>query len=212
MTVNLVALFPSHLDLNGDQANLKVARKRLEWLGHEVTVIGVEKGQELPDNAHLVFLGHGSIAAWNDLEEPLRNLVPQLRSYVDQGGAFMAVASGYERAIQLGIFDGTTEPTNRVSKFEIQELEGQEVLGYLNAATNAPVIQKKGLLLGTQLHGPFFAKNPEFTDRYLTQILNAESEPIPVGNFDKDAANENVGRVADIVKAVWELERDLASE
>ncbi|MEN9955915.1 MAG: hypothetical protein RLY34_722, partial [Actinomycetota bacterium] len=34
--INLVALFPNHLDLNGDQANLKVAKKRLEWLGYEV--------------------------------------------------------------------------------------------------------------------------------------------------------------------------------
>lgn len=212
MTVTLVALFPGHLNLNGDQANLTVAKKRLEWFGYTVEVVPVDRGQVIPSSADLIFLGHGSIAAWNDLAEPIAQMVPQIQAFIARGTAFMAVASGYERAIEFGLFDGSLEETKRVSKFEIQNIENQEVLGYLNAATAAPVIQKKGLLLGTQLHGPFFAKNPEFTDQYFSEILSDKSEPVPSVNRIKDSANENVGRVADIVKSVWELERELASE
>ena len=81
------------------------------------------------------------------------------------------------------------------------------------------MIQKNALLLGTQLHGPFFAKNPEYADMYLSEILSTKLDSAslgeaPIESFMKPTTGlkHNVDRVADIVKAVWELEKDLASE
>jgi len=53
------------------------------------------------------------------------------------------------------------------------------------------------------------AKNPQFADSYLLAIaesrgLSPESKNVPLNN-DADL-------VAGIVKQIWELERDLASE
>jgi hypothetical protein len=128
----------------------------------------------------------------------------------------MAVASGQEWAIRSGLLAGDANPTDRISKFEIAEIEGREILGYLNSSTSAPVIQKNGLSFGTQLHGPVLAKNPEFADSYLLEIAAAR------GVMNNKAVNNEVSRsndlknnadlVAGIVKQVWELERDLASE
>jgi CobQ-like glutamine amidotransferase family enzyme len=66
------------------------------------------------------------------------------------------------------------------------------------------------------LHGPVLAKNPEFADSYLLEIAAAR------GVMNNKAVNNEVSRsndlknnadlVAGIVKQVWELERDLASE
>lgn len=211
MSLKLVSLFPGHLDLNGDQANLKVIQKRLQWFGYQSSLVAVNKGDQIPADADLIFLGHGSMAAWSDIDQNLATIVPDIKSRISSGAAFMAVSSGHERAIQLGIFSGLVSKQERVSKFEIAKLEGKEVLGYLNSATNAPVIQKHGLSLGTQLHGPIFAKNPQLVDAYLAEIL--ESRNIELAKISEKDLTSTAQKVVDqVVDQVWELERELASE
>ena len=219
MKLKFASLFPEHLDLNGDQGNIKVAIKRLEWCGHEASISAVSKGESIPADADFIFLGHGSLAAWADLDAHLSVLMTQAKQMIAGGAAFMAVASGYERAIQFGIFPNVLKSVERVSKFDIQESQGLEVLGYLNAATDAPVIQKNALVLGTQLHGPFFAKNPDYADMFLSEILATKFNSPSLGGSPTESLmkpstglKHNVDRVADIVEAVWHLEKELASE
>ena len=216
MSFKIATFFPEHLDLNGDQANLLVASKRLEWLGYEVEISAIEKATELPSETDLIFVGHGSIAAWDDINESMTNAATWISNSVQKGCGFMAVASGQEWAIRSGLLAGDANPTDRISKFEIAEIEGREILGYLNSSTSAPVIQRHGLALGTQLHGPVLAKNPEFADSYLLEIAAARgvmnnSAVIKEVSRSNDLKN-NSDLVAGIVKQVWELERDLASE
>jgi CobQ-like glutamine amidotransferase family enzyme len=211
MKIRIAALFPDHLDLNGDQANLKVAKARLEWLGYEVEIIPVHKGDQVPAESAMVFLGHGSIAAWADIDSELRAQVPKLKAMIQEGVAFMAVASGHERAIELGFFPGKVAKRERISKFELTNLNGLEVLGYLNSETDAPIIQKSGLLLGTQLHGPLFAKNPKLVDAYFAEII--ESRNIGVGSqVSQPDSRAKIDFVSAIVDQVWSLEKQLASE
>ena len=210
--IKLISLFSRHLDLNGDQANLKVAQIRLGWFGHQVEIVNVDKGEAIPTDAALVFLGHGSIAAWADIEDDLYKLVPQITSLIANGMAFMAVASGHERAIELGLMPGKVDKVERVSKFEIATLDGQEILGYLNSETTAPIIQKQGLVLGTQLHGPLFAKNPDFVDSYLAEVLQSQLGTLVTLQASGAQAKNNADQVAGIVEEVWKLERELASE
>jgi CobQ-like glutamine amidotransferase family enzyme len=105
---------------------------------------------------------------------------------------------------------GSAAARDRISKFEIAQLDGLEILGYLNSATDAPVIQKHGLALGTQLHGPVFAKNPKFTEVYIREFASARG--LTLVSSSEVAQKNNASLVADIVSQVWELERDLASE
>lgn len=218
MKVKLVTLCPGHLNLNGDQANLKIAKRRLEWLGYEVEIGAVDKGQQIPDDAALIFLGHGSLAAWKDIDSHLLQSLNQIRSLIANGSGFMAVASGHEWAIRNGVFPGSAEVKPRISKFEIALLNGVEVLGYLNSGTSAPTIQKQELRLGTQLHGPVFAKNPNLADSFLLEILKSRGVLIPRAeevdfvHASGASLNNNADLVAGIVDQVWDLERKLASE
>lgn len=209
MTVNLVALYPGHLNLNGDQSNLTVAKQRLEWFGYKCEILSVEKGDQIPAHADLIFIGHGSYAAWSDLEEEFRKIKIDISSLVARGCGLMAIASGYEKAIELGFFAGDLSSSRRTSKFEIAKLDGLEVLGYQNTITKAPIIQKKGLLLGSQLHGPIFAKNPELADSYLAEIMSAKNEAIPVGVQSNQL---KIDQITKLVDSVWELERELTRE
>ena len=211
MSIKLVSLFPGHLNLNGDQANLKVIQMRLKWFGYQSSVVAVNVGDQIPADAHLIFLGHGSMAAWNDIDEKLKSLIPEIKKRISLGSAFMAVSTGHERAIDFGLFPGKVSSRERVSKFEIAQLEGKDVLGYLNSSTDAPVIQKQGLCLGTQLHGPLFAKNPELVDSFLAEIFQSKKMETP-RNLEKTGAHAAEDLVNQILAQVWELERELASE
>lgn len=207
MSVRLAALFPEYLNLNGDQANLMVAKKRLEWFGYECEIVSVGIGEDIPEDVHLIFLGHGSLAAWSFLNAEPERMVPQITQAINSGAGFMAIASGYEKSIRFGFFGGDTSPTKRVSKFELVKFGEIEVLGYRNTTTKAPVIQKENLLLGSQLHGPLFAKNPELVDSYLADILAAKNHSVA-----KRPEKNNLDQVAEIIEAVWSLEKDLARE
>lgn len=207
MNLKIVALFPDHLNLNGDQANLMVMQKRLAWRGINSQIVSVQKGASLPSDSDFIFLGHGSIAAWNDIADDLERLLPSLKSATKAGCAFMAVASGHEKLIQLGLFSGAVEPIERVSKFEIAELGELRVLGYLNSGTNAPVLQLHKLLLGTQLHGPVFAKNPALVDKFISEILSGKG--LDMRDFADDS---RISRVDELAGSVWQLEEELASE
>ena len=209
MILNFVTLFPGHLNLNGDQANLDVLSKRLSWFGHEAQITSVDKGHTPSTNADLIFIGHGSIAAWKDIEPHLEAQLIWIKEQLRSGALLFAVASGYERAISMDLFQGSLNETARISKFEIVESRLGEVLGYLNAATDAPVFQVQDGNIGTQLHGPLMAKNPRLADQLLSEMLKRHGSELnePLAGIKND-----VDQVADIVEKVWELERKLASE
>lgn len=211
MSLKFVALYPSHLDLNGDQANLKVLAKRLAWRGLQAEIVALQKGMDIPADADLIFIGHGSMAAWQDIKTDIQRLLPSIKKHLDAGKAFMAVASGYELSFELGLFAGSLEPRPRVSKFEIADLNGTQVLGYLNSASNSPVIEKHGLTLGTQLHGPVFAKNPELADAYLAEMLKRKNISWPEKAVN-EKADQAVGLIKEIVAQVWKLENELSRE
>lgn len=211
MKLVLATLYPGHLNLNGDQANLDIIKKRLGWAGIECELIEIGKGRRIEKNVDLIFIGHGSVAAWRDLEAELQDRIPELETLVASGVALMVVASGHDWAIGAGFFDHKLSSVPRVSKFEIANLGELEILGYLNSATDAPVIEKKGLLLGTQLHGPIFAKNPNLVDQYVGEIIESKFGPEGREQY-QPSSNQNAEIVSGIVSKVWELERELASE
>lgn len=210
MTIHLVTMFPDHLDLNGDQANLLVAKRRLGWLGFDVKISQIQKGTELPTDHDFIFVGHGSIAAWADIRESMDASADWMSDSIANGVGFMAVASGHEWSIQKGLLQGELDECQRVSKFEVAKLNSIEVLGYLNSSTTAPVIQKSGLVIGTQLHGPVFAKNPELVDSFFLELVSARK--IVAKHETTESAKKDASLVAGIVQQVWDLEKELASE
>lgn len=211
MKLTVAALFPTHLDLNGDQANLKVLAKRASWYGIELEIIEVQKGQSLPSTIDFIFLGHGSKAAWLDIAEDLARLRTSIHQHLLNGGAFMAVSSGYEMAVSHGWVTGNNSKQSRVSKFEIAELDGRQVLGYLNTDSSLPVVQQQSNSLLTMLHGPFFAKNPEIADDLLRKLVEAKGQALNA-DYVTDKAGQSADFIKTLVAEAWQLESDLARE
>ncbi len=213
MTVSLVALFPNHLNLNGDLANIRVLQQQLAWRGVESSVSFVEKGNSIPKGADFLLLGHGSEAAWNDLERDLRSIKTELVEAFEQGMPGLAVASGFERLYDLtprASLNLLREPvlrTERSSRFALAELGGNQALGYLNSDAQLPLLTKIHNLYGTLLHGPILAKNQWLVDSILKSIFERRLTPLP-----EIRAKEKADQVADLISKIWDLEEPLTRE
>jgi CobQ-like glutamine amidotransferase family enzyme len=213
MIIQLVALFPDHLNLNGDLANIRVLQKRLAWRGVTSTVSLVDKNGTIPSDADFILLGHGSEAAWVDLAKDLERLRPKLINAFESGVAGLAVASGYERLFDqnetpsIGLIQAKVLRTERTSRFVLATLDGQEALGYLNSDAQLEPLMRIKNVIGTLLHGPVLAKNAWLAELIIEAIFERREVSLPPVQ-----AIEKADQVAGLISKVWELEEPLARE
>ncbi len=163
--IRLAALYPNHLNLNGDLANLAVLKKRLEWYGVEAEVLYVEKSTDLT-KFDVVLLGHGSRDAWAQLEDIDPELIPSVAALVSNGTKVMAVSSGYE-ILSEAIEGLVVKHSERVSEFK----DHDGIVGYVNSEAELEPIRWIQNSLFTLFHGPVFAKNPDLADKFLGSLI-----------------------------------------
>lgn len=207
--IRLGVLFPEHLNLNGDYGNIEVISRQLEWRGMASEIVAVGTPSELASGLDFLLIGHGSSAAWESIDEEFRGLLAPLKALLAGGLPGMSVSSGFEQMVRGSVFEGLTanSVSSRTSKFVVQQDVEGEVLGYLNADVDLPIIHRESNFIGTMLHGPILAKNPALLEEVLFKICS--SAGLELGPLH---ANEKAGLLADLVDKVWELERELASE
>jgi len=207
MTIRIGTMFPDHLDLNGDQGNVKVIEKQLTWRGVDFVTKKVESKEDLT-GLDFLFIGHGSEAAWNQIRESVTAILGEILSS-GLNLPLLAVSSGYELLKASGFFSEVTTASvgPRVSKFEITSFEGSELLGYVNTESSLPIFASDGNRFGTMLHGPVLSRNDQLVEKILK--LACESAGL---NSLPGLPKEKAGQLADLVSEVWKLERELASE
>ena len=181
--IRLAALYPNHLNLNGDFANLAVLKKRLEWYGVEAEVVYVSKSTDLT-KFDVVLLGHGSRDAWAQLEDIDPELIPSVAALVSNGTKVMAVSSGYE-ILREAIEGLVVKHSERVSEFRNHD----GIVGYVNSEAELEPIRWIQNSLFTLFHGPVFAKNPDLADKFLGSLI-AGLEP----------KNENFSKISELAE------------
>jgi CobQ-like glutamine amidotransferase family enzyme len=95
--LKVVHLFPELLNLYGDSGNILVLRSRMAWRGIEPVVEEVRFG-ETPSfaDADIAFIGGGSDREQRIVCESLLAQRAELASFVEDGGALLAVCGGYQ--------------------------------------------------------------------------------------------------------------------
>ena len=163
--LKLAALFPKHLNLNGDHGNLLVVQRRLKWLGVAAEVIPVTNSTNLSD-FDFVLVGHGSKAAWDEILRLDTDFVNNLVSYIESGKPALVVASAYD-LVSKNLLGKQNEQQEHRSLF-VKTSEG--VVGYVNSSSKASeLVGHKNSLL-TLLHGPLLAKNPKLADELIHRM------------------------------------------
>lgn len=213
--IRIGVLYPEHLDLNGDAANSLVIGKELAWRGVSCEVVSVNLADAIPGDLDFLVVGHGSRAAWNEIDLIGTHRGAELVKVLKSGVPTLAVNSGFEvlhlgkntTGPMLGFFQTAFSNTERVSKFWVEPFGGFEVLGYVNSDNDLPVISRYENIIGTKLHGPVLAKNPKLVALILNMIFERRGAELP------DYLNKNVATKIDgYVSEIWKLESELASE
>lgn len=213
--IRLGVLYPGHLDLNGDAANILVLAKELAWRGVSCEVVSVTLTDAIPKDLDFLLVGHGSKAAWSEINLIGSHRGAELVEVLKSGVPTLAVNSGFEvlhlgsdtHGQLVGHIQTRFVATERVSKFWVQPFDGFEVLGYVNSDNDLPVISRQGNVIGTKLHGPVLAKNPKLLSLILQMIFERRGSALP-GRLNRNVATAIDGYVSEI----WKLESELASE
>ena len=161
-SLKLAALYPDHLNLNGDVANLLVLQKRLQWQGHAAEIVSLTSSSNLSD-FDVVLAGHGSIAAWADIKRIDPEIIKNVLNFIDSGKSALVIASAYDQLAEEVLGSKNRTGSHR-SEF-VKTSEG--IVGYLNTDSNEEVLRWHKNSLFTLLHGPVFVKNPELADAFI---------------------------------------------
>lgn len=95
--LRIVHLFPDLLNLYGDGGNVRVLAQRCAWRGIPVEVQAVHYGEEANlDQADIVMLGGGPDREQKLASEVLFAMKEDLRSYIKNDGALLAICGGYQ--------------------------------------------------------------------------------------------------------------------
>lgn len=163
--IKIAALFPKHLNLNGDHGNLLVIEKRLKWTGVTAEIVPVTSTASLSE-FDFVLCGHGSKAAWVDVIRLDPSYVRNLVAFIEAGKTALLVASAYDLMSEAltGLQRTSIEHRSEFVKTE------DGVVGYLNSDSSNKELQWHKNALLTLLHGPVLAKNPALADELILRM------------------------------------------
>lgn len=123
--IHIVHLYPRSMNTYGDTGNIICLRQRCQWRNIEVTVTGVEIGDEIPKQADLYFIGGGQDAAQMAVAKDLQRHAERLTEDTINGVPSLSICGGYqlfgrgyvpfsgERLPGIGIFPAETFASNK---------------------------------------------------------------------------------------------------
>lgn len=98
MKIKILHMYPDLLNLYGDRGNIECMRKRLMWRGIDAEVVTHTCDDENFDlsDTDIVFIGGGSDREQKIVCRRLLEHRDELKSYVENNGALVAVCGGYQ--------------------------------------------------------------------------------------------------------------------
>ena len=96
MKLRIGHLYPAELGINGDVGNVLVLEQRARARGHEVEIVDVGVGDDLPGDIDIVHIGSGPFAAVRAVQPDALRLATALRNLRDSGVPILAIGGGWE--------------------------------------------------------------------------------------------------------------------
>ncbi len=98
MRIRIVHLYAAEMNIYGDNGNVAVLRRRLEWRGIPVEVTRVGVGDRLPTDTHVIVGGGGQDAGQAVITDDLAARGPDLRARADDGIPMLLICGSYQMA------------------------------------------------------------------------------------------------------------------
>lgn len=137
--VRIVHLYAAEMNIYGDNGNVQVLRRRLEWRGIPVDVTRVGVGDALPPDTHLLVGGGGQDAGQAVITDDLAAKGAGLRARADDGVPMLLICGMYQMA------------GHYFAPFDAPRLDG---IGLLDVRTEAGPTRLIGNVTSSSAFGP----------------------------------------------------------
>ncbi len=94
--IKILHLYPKDMNMYGDQGNVLVLKKRLEWCGYDPVVIDYNIGDKLPKDINIVIGGGGQDSGQQKIQGDLLKIGPELRQLADNGTPMLVICGLYQ--------------------------------------------------------------------------------------------------------------------
>jgi CobQ-like glutamine amidotransferase family enzyme len=162
--ITLATFMPEYFNNNGDQGNLEVLSKHLEWRGVRYQVVSTDF-----ENADFLMVGDGSRAVMREFSKQLEGLSNLLTNRLQAGKATLLVGSAHEFFCHSLSGLPSINKTSRVSEFRAVRAADFNVLGYRNSDYDLDLFIDRAFV-STSLFGPVLAKNPDLLSLLLESM------------------------------------------
>lgn len=95
-TINIVHLYPKEMNIYGDNGNLLILLKRLQWRGIKANLINVGVGENIPLKAHMIIGGGGQDAGQQIIAEDLKNKSVTIAKMCNNGIPMLMICGMYQ--------------------------------------------------------------------------------------------------------------------
>lgn len=145
-TITILQLYPRDMNIYGDQGNLQVLERRLEWYGYTPEVISYNVGDTLPKQVDIIIGGGGQDSGQEKIHADLLKIGPQLKEWANAGVPMLMVCGLYQlfghffKTLNntmlegIGILDVETYGTNErlIGNIVTASTSFGEIVGYEN--------------------------------------------------------------------------------
>lgn len=94
--INILNLYSHDMNIYGDQGNVLVIKKRLEWYGYSPIVIEYNQGDKFPEDIDIVIGGGGQDSGQNKIHNDLLKIGPKLIKLANQGTPMLLICGLYQ--------------------------------------------------------------------------------------------------------------------
>lgn len=94
--ITIVQLYPRNMNIYGDNGNLQVIVRRLEWYGYTPQVVAYNVGDTLPKSVDIVIGGGGQDSGQEKIHADLLKIGPTLKDWADAGVPMLMVCGLYQ--------------------------------------------------------------------------------------------------------------------
>lgn len=165
--MKIVHLYPDLLGTYGDRGNVICLSKRAAWRGIDVRVDAVERGDALPDDADIIFMGGGQDRAQELIAPELLAMGPRIGEAAAAGTIVFAVCGGYQLlGSHYRTLDGDVPGLGLLDLWT--EAGTDRILG--NASVSCVLGGSSGTIVGFENHGGRTWLGPECTP--LGRVIN----------------------------------------
>jgi CobQ-like glutamine amidotransferase family enzyme len=162
--IKLATYKPTYFNNNGDQGNIEVLAKQLEWRGVQYSVTS----SDFADSDFLL-VGDGSRAVMREFESDLLALKNLVAERLRTGKATLLVGSAHEFFCSRLPELPELKKTPRVSEHREVTFGDLRVFGYRNNEIDVDFFIERAFI-STSLFGPILAKNENLLNIVLNSI------------------------------------------